>query len=97
LRSRVGGTVRVRPAATTVFGVRREGQRHAAFGSQSPQKKRCRRCALPPQSKSLSSVREALLGKLVLVLSRATPEELAALYHFATGQTLESAECGVRS
>jgi hypothetical protein len=44
-------------AATTILGLRREGQRHAAFGSQSPHKKRCRRCALPPQSKSLSSVR----------------------------------------
>jgi hypothetical protein len=42
-------------------------------------------------------MREALLGKLVLVLSGATPEELAAIYRFATGQPLESAECGVRS
>jgi hypothetical protein len=42
-------------------------------------------------------MKEALLGKLVLVLSRATPEELAAIYHFATGETSESAECGVRS
>jgi len=42
-------------------------------------------------------MKEALLGKLVLVLSRATPEELAAVYHFATGQTSESAECEVRS
>jgi hypothetical protein len=42
-------------------------------------------------------MREALLGKLVLVLSRATPEELAAIYHFATGEASESAECGVRS
>jgi hypothetical protein len=31
-------------------------------------------------------MREALLGKLVLLLSRATPEQLAAFYHFATGQ-----------
>jgi hypothetical protein len=42
-------------------------------------------------------MRDALLGKLVLVLSRATPEELAAVYRFATGEPLESAECGVRS
>jgi hypothetical protein len=42
-------------------------------------------------------MREALLGKLVLVLSRATSEELAAIYRFATGESLESAECGVRS
>ena len=33
-------------------------------------------------------MREALLGKLVLVLSRATPEELAAVYRFATGEAL---------
>jgi len=44
-------------AATTVLGLRREAQRHAAFGSQRPHEKRCRRSALPPQSKSLSSVR----------------------------------------
>jgi hypothetical protein len=42
-------------------------------------------------------VREVLLGKLVLVLSRATPEELAAIYGFATGEPLESAECRVGS
>jgi hypothetical protein len=41
-------------------------------------------------------MRESLLGKLVLVLSRATPEELAAVYQFATGKGLESEECGVR-
>ena len=41
-------------------------------------------------------MRESLLGKLVMVLSRATPEELAAIYRFATGEPLESAECGVR-
>ena len=40
-------------------------------------------------------MRESLLAKLVLVLSRATPEELAAIYHFATGEPLESKECGV--
>jgi hypothetical protein len=45
-------------AATTVFGLRREAKRHAAFGSNRQHGKRCRRCALPPQSKSLSSVRE---------------------------------------
>jgi len=33
-------------------------------------------------------MREALLGKLVLVLSRATPEELAAIYRFVTGEPL---------
>jgi hypothetical protein len=38
-------------------------------------------------------MREALLGKLVMVLSRATPEELAAIYCFATGEPLGSAEC----
>ena len=45
-------------AATTDFGLRREAKRHAAFGSNRQCGKRCRRCALPPQSKSLSSVRE---------------------------------------
>jgi hypothetical protein len=45
-------------AATTDFGLRREAKRHAAFGSNRQHGKRCRRCALPPQSKSLSSVRE---------------------------------------
>jgi hypothetical protein len=33
-------------------------------------------------------MREALLGKLVLLLSGKTPEELAAIYRFATGQPL---------
>ncbi len=33
-------------------------------------------------------MREALLGKLVLVLSRATPEKLAAVYQFATGESI---------
>ena len=33
-------------------------------------------------------MREALLGKLVLFLSRVTPEELAAIYGFATGEPL---------
>ena len=42
-------------------------------------------------------MREALLGKLVLVLSRATPGELAAIYRFATGKPLGSAQCGVGS
>ena len=46
-------------AATADFGLRREAKRHAAFGSNRPYGKRCRRCALPPyQSKSLPSVRE---------------------------------------
>ena len=45
-------------AATTDFGLRREAKRHAAFGSNRQCGKRCRRYALPPQSKSLSSVRE---------------------------------------
>ena len=56
-------------AATSDFGLRREAKRHAAFGcNRLPYGKRCRRCApvfaalrlgkLPPQSKSLSSVRE---------------------------------------
>jgi hypothetical protein len=44
-----------------------------------------------------SEVTETLLGKLVLVLSRATPEELAAIYQFATREPFESAECGMRS
>ena len=42
-------------------------------------------------------MRETLLGKLVLVLSRATPEDLAAIYRFATGEPLGSEECRVRS
>ena len=42
-------------------------------------------------------MREVLLGKLVLVLSRATPEELAAIYGFATVDHLESAESRVPS
>jgi len=45
-------------AATTDFGLRREAKRHAAVGRNRPRGKRWRRCALPPQSKSLSSVRE---------------------------------------
>jgi hypothetical protein len=38
-------------AATTDFGLRREAKRHAAFGNRQPYGKRCRRCALLPQSK----------------------------------------------
>jgi len=38
-------------------------------------------------------MRASLLGKLVLVLSRATPEKLAAVYQFATGEPLGRAEC----
>jgi hypothetical protein len=45
-------------AAATGYGVRREAKRHAAFGSRATLGKRCRRCALPPQSKSLLSVSE---------------------------------------
>jgi hypothetical protein len=41
-------------------------------------------------------MKEVLLGKLVLVLSRATPEELATVYRFATRGHLERAEGGVR-
>jgi hypothetical protein len=37
-------------------------------------------------------MREALVGKLVLLLSRATPEELAAFYHFVTGQFLPESQ-----
>ena len=35
---------------------------------------------------------EALLGKLVLHLSRATPEELAATYRFVTGQSVPESQ-----
>ena len=42
-------------------------------------------------------MREALLGKLVLVLSRATPEKLAAVYQFATGEPLGRAECRMKN
>jgi hypothetical protein len=42
-------------------------------------------------------MREALLGKLVLVLSRATVEELAVLYRFATRGPSGSAECAGRN
>src|SRR5208337_4279874 len=45
-------------AATTNFGLRREAKRHAALGSNRPHGKRCRRYALPPQSKSLPSGHE---------------------------------------
>ena len=37
-------------------------------------------------------MKESLLGKLVMVLSRATPEELAAIYRFATGEPLPDAK-----
>ena len=33
------------------FGLRREAKRHAALEAVSAAEKRCRRCALPPQSK----------------------------------------------
>jgi hypothetical protein len=42
-------------------------------------------------------MREALLGKLVLVLSQATVEELAAHYRFATRGPSGSAECAGRN
>ena len=42
-------------------------------------------------------MRESLLGKLVMVLSRATPEELAAIYRFATREPSESAELKPKS
>ncbi len=45
------------PGALRVV-VRREEKRHAAFRGMRTPEKRCRRCALPPQSKSLSSARE---------------------------------------
>jgi hypothetical protein len=45
-------------AATTDFGLRQEAKRHAALEALSVVEKRCRRCALPPQSKFSSSVRE---------------------------------------
>jgi hypothetical protein len=41
-------------AATKLFGVRREAKRHAALEALSAVEKRCRRCALPPQSKILA-------------------------------------------
>src|ERR1035437_6935702 len=37
-------------------------------------------------------MREALLGKLVLHLSRATPEELAATYRFVKGQSVPKSQ-----
>jgi hypothetical protein len=45
-------------AATAIFGLRREAQRHAAFGGWWTCEKRCRRYALPPHSKSLSKMCE---------------------------------------
>jgi hypothetical protein len=39
-------------AATADFGLRREAKRHAAFGVILSHEKRCRRFALPAQSKS---------------------------------------------
>src|ERR1017187_3877209 len=44
-------------AANAIFGLRREAQRHAAFGGWRTCEKRCRRYALPPHSKSLSNMR----------------------------------------
>jgi hypothetical protein len=41
-------------------------------------------------------MRETLLGKLVLVLSRATPEKLAAVYQFATGESIRDFRKGVK-
>jgi hypothetical protein len=40
-------------------------------------------------------MREALLGKLVLLLSGKTPEELAVIYRFATGQPLPESQRGI--
>ena len=37
-----------------LFGLRREAKRHAALEARSAVEKRCRRCALPPQSKILA-------------------------------------------
>ena len=41
-------------------------------------------------------MREALLGKLVLHLSRASPEELAATYRFVMGQPVSESQPGIR-
>jgi hypothetical protein len=41
-------------------------------------------------------MRESLLGKLVLFLSRATPEELAAIYRFAAREPLPGRELDTR-
>ena len=40
-------------------------------------------------------MREALLGKLLLLLSRATLEELAAVYRFVMGQPLPEPQPGI--
>jgi len=40
--------------ATRTFGVRREAKHHAALAGRLAVEKRCRRCALPPQSKPLA-------------------------------------------
>jgi hypothetical protein len=40
---------------------------------------------------------ETLLGKLVMVLSRATPEELGSVYQFATRESPPCAECRARN
>jgi hypothetical protein len=57
--SNEGGKKHKRPSVAepqpNLFGLRREAKRHAALEALSAVEKRCRRCALPPQSKILAA------------------------------------------
>jgi len=64
----------------------------ASISSRVPVASRTRLPESPTRLKELK--REALLGMLVLVLSRATLEELAAVYRFATGERLPEPQQG---
>jgi hypothetical protein len=46
------------PTSDTAFGLRREAKRHAALAEMRMKGRRCRRCALPPQSKFSPCVNE---------------------------------------
>jgi len=49
---RMGTRTQRRPPQQVSFGLRREAKRHAALEGVVAIEKRCRRCALPPQSKT---------------------------------------------
>jgi hypothetical protein len=55
-----------------LFGLRREAKRHAALEALSAVEKRCRRCALPPQSKILSVLEDFDASPCVVEVSETT-------------------------
>ena len=76
------------------FGLRREAERHAALEARPAAEKRCRRFALPPQSKTLaasgSSHGFASAQLSVLCVSAFDPETGFQLHGFGAGIVKQS-------